>query len=279
MVGDKTYFFCFIQTMSFLRSAQDLRNLRYSSRILASIFWHLRNTVIKPGVDASAIDVFVNDFAAAYDAVPSFNGYKGYSYNLNFSIDNQVTHAFPSQGRKVPSNGLLKIDIGIKYQNMISDKCETFIMGFVSKEAQKLSDVCKEAMEAGIQVVKAGVRLGDIGSAVGAFAEKNKFGNVRVLGGHGVGYSLHDDPWIPHYGKPGKGQKLLANQVITIEPMFNLGKDDVVFDKQDGWTVTTADGSLSAQWEETILVTATGYEVLTRIKPEEVLPIPDTIKM
>jgi methionyl aminopeptidase len=260
--------------MSLMRSTTDLDNLRYSSRILASIFWHLRSSIVKPGVDASVIDKFVHDFAAHYNAVPSFQGYKGYSYNLNFSIDNQVTHAFPSKGRKVPNNALLKIDIGIKYKGMISDACQTFVMGKVTDQAQQLSDVCKQAMYAGIDQIKAGAKIGDIGSAVDAYAKKHKFGNVRVLGGHGVGYELHDDPWIPHYGKAGKGSKLFVNQVITVEPMFNLGGDDIEFSDTDGWTVTTTDGSLSAQWEHTILVTSKGHEILTEIAEVDVLPLP-----
>jgi methionyl aminopeptidase len=260
--------------MSLIKTTKDLDNLKYSCKVLASLFWHLRNSVIKPGVDADLLNSFVEMFASHYNCKSSFNGYKGYAYNLNFSIDNQVTHAFPSKGRKVPQNGLLKIDIGLIYNGMVSDSCQTFVMGAVSKEVRQLSDVCYEAMWAGIKQVKAGARLGDIGSAVDKFAKKHKYGNVRILGGHGVGYSLHDDPWIPHYGKPGKGAKLFNNQAITIEPMFNLGVDDVEFSEQDGWTVTTKDGSLSAQWEHTILVTDLGYEVLTDIPEDQVLPLP-----
>lgn len=264
--------------MSFIRSKNDLENLRQSCRILASIFWHLRNTIIKPGLKANVINDFVEDFAKTYHSKPSFKGYKGYPYNLNFSIDHEVTHAFPSHERTVPETGLLKIDIGVQYKGMISDKCETFVIGEVAPEARMLSEVCKEAMNAGIQVVKAGVRLGDIGHAVNELAQKNKLGNVQVLGGHGVGYAMHDDPWIAHYGKPGKGVKLLANQVITIEPMFNLGGDDVIFSEEDGWTVTTADNSLSAQWEETILVTEKGHEILTKVREQDILPLTQELK-
>ena len=229
--------------------------------------------MVVAGLDAFELDEFVENFAKKYNARPSFKGYNGYPYNLNFSIDNQVTHAFPSQGRKVPSNGALKIDIGIDYQGMISDKCETILLGNVSPETTAMNIHCKEAMNAGIKVIKNGIKLGDIGHAVDAVAQKYNYGNVKVLGGHGVGYALHDDPWIPHYGKPGKGIKLLAGQVITVEPMFNLGSDEVEFSKQDGWTVTTKDGSISVQWEETILITKTGYEILTRIPDSEILPL------
>lgn len=260
--------------MSLIKNDSDLQNLKYSCRILASLFWHLQNSIIKPGLDANEINTFVEKFATHYNAKSSFNGYKGYAYNLNFSIDNQVTHAFPSKGRIVPHTGLLKIDIGLVYKGMVSDCCQTFVMGEVSKEAQALSDKCYEALWAGIKQVKAGAKLGDIGNAVDKIAKTHKLGNVRVLGGHGVGYALHDDPWIAHYGKPGKGAKLFINQAITIEPMFNLGSDDVEFSKEDGWTVTTSDGSLSAQWEHTIVVTKTGCEVLTHIPSDQILPLP-----
>lgn len=257
--------------MSFIRNKEDLENLRYSCRIVASIFAHIEKNYLKPGTDASVINQFIADFAAKYNAVPSFLGYKKYPYNCNFSINHEVTHAFPSPGRKVPENGVLKIDIGVKYKGMISDMCMTFILGSVTPEARRLSEVCKEALWSGIHAVKAGVKLGDVGYAIDQHAKKHKFGNVRVLGGHGVGYELHDDPWIAHYGKPGRGTKLLAGQAITIEPMFNLGGHDVDFSDTDGWTVTTHDGSISAQWEHTLLVTESGCDVLTAIEESEIL--------
>jgi methionyl aminopeptidase len=258
--------------MSLIRNSTDLANLRYSCRILMSCHHHLK-TLLVPGTKASEIDAFCEQFGAKYGATPAFKTKKGYRHTITFSVDHEITHAIPTARRVVPLNGLLKIDAGFVYHGMVSDAAQTYILGDISPEDVLLSQRTEEAMRAGIAAVKAGCTVGDIGAAVDAVARKYGYGNVRELGGHGLGYSLHDTPFVPHYGNAGKGAKLFENKVITIEPMFNIGGAAMYIDEKDGWTIRTQDGSHSAQWEADVLVTKTGCEVLTDIAPDQILPL------
>jgi methionyl aminopeptidase len=259
--------------MSLIKTTEDLKNLRFSCLIAASAHYHLKS-FIKPGMSGKQIDDWVTNFGASYGASPSFHS-NDFPYTINFSIDNEVTHALPLPTRFVPENCVLKIDLGFEYKGMHSDRCDTYIVGKVTQAEFELVATCKDALWAGIHSVKAGCVTGDIGFAVDSVAKKHGYGNVYELGGHGIAYTGHASPFIPHHGKKGKGVKLFKNQVITIEPMFNLGSGEVEFDKtaEDGWTIRTKDGSTSAQWEHEILVTETGCEVLTDIPDKDILPI------
>jgi methionyl aminopeptidase len=229
--------------------------------------------MLKAGVDAADIDNFAERFGIKYGATPAFKTKTGYKYTINFSIDNEVTHGLPIRGRKVPENCLLKIDIGFVYNGMFSDAAVTYIIGNPPARDIELSRVTESAMRAGIATVRAGCTVGDIGSAIDKIAKQNGYGNIRVLGGHGLGYSLHDTPFVPHFGNAGKGAKLFAGKVITIEPMFNIGTNEITIDEKDGWTIRTADGSHSAQWECDIYITKDGCEVLTDIEDSMILPL------
>lgn len=258
--------------MSIIKNQQDLNNLRYSCRIVASCHYHLKS-LLKPGISAKEVDDFCREFGAKYDAKPAFMTKDGYKYTITFSIDNEITHGLPLPDRKIPESCLLKVDTGFIYKGMVSDMVHTYVIGNPPKEDIWLSKKTEEGMRAGIATVHAGATLGDIGAAVDAVARKNKLGNIKVLGGHGLGYGMHEEPFVAHYGKPGKGRKLFKNQVITIEPMFTLGTSEAEFDQDDGWTIRTKDGSHAAQWEADILVTEKGSEVLTDIKEDQILPI------
>jgi len=258
--------------MSLILNSTDLANLRYSCRILMSCHYHLR-TMLVPGTKASEIDSFCETFGKKYGATPAFKTKKDYRHTITFSVDDEITHAIPTAKKLVPQTGLLKIDVGFIYKGMVSDAAQTYVLGKIPEADVLLSQRTEEALRAGIAVVKAGCTVGDIGAAVDAVAKKYGYGNVRELGGHGLGYSLHDMPFVPHYGKAGKGAKLFENKVITIEPMFNIGSAAMYIDEKDGWTIRTQDGSHSAQWEADILVTKTGCEVLTDIAPDQILPL------
>lgn len=259
--------------MSIISNQEDLNNLRYSCRVLMSCHFHF-SKFARAGLDAKSVDDWFRKFGEAYDCTPAFLGYQGYEYTINFSIDNEITHGLPVAGKSTPDDCLLKIDSGFIYKNMYSDAAVTYMIGDISEQYKKIVEITNKATWEGIKQVKSGVRVGDIGFAIDKLATKNSYGNVKTLGGHGLGYELHAAPFIPHYGKKNKGAKLFTNQVITIEPMFNIGTSDIVIDDSDGWTVTTADGSKSAQFEHVVLVTKSGYEVLTDIAEKDMLPLP-----
>ncbi|NJK70962.1 MAG: type I methionyl aminopeptidase [Thermales bacterium] len=188
------------------------------------------------------------DFIRNNNGEPSFLGYQGFGYALCTSINNQVVHGISNQEKIIPNNSLVSLDLGVIYKGMFSDSAKTFIIGEVDKDEKKLVEKTEKALMEGIKVIKAGKKVGDIGAAIDEVAQKNKLGNVLELGGHGVGYAVHEKPFIMNAGRKGNGATLFENQVIAIEPMFTLGTGGVDFDntKEDGWTVTTSDGSMSA---------------------------------
>jgi methionyl aminopeptidase len=259
--------------MSIISSLEDQRKLRQSGRILASLQHHLRQ-FIEPGLAASEIEQFALNFASKYDSKLATLGYQGYRFGTCVSINEEVVHGLPLATKILPENGLVTLDVMLNYQGLISDCARTWVLGQPGAEAIRLVEQTRQAMWSAIQKVKPGARVGDLEAAMQGIAQAERLGNVTALGGHGVGYEIHDEPMILSAGKAGKGSKIFENMVFTIEPMFTLGTSQVKFDrsKEDGWTVKSADGSLAAHEEHTILVTKKGYEVITEIAESEVLP-------
>ncbi len=262
--------------MAILKSKDDLEKLRFSCRITASCLHHLKS-LVKQGVSAKILDDFARSFFLKYDAVPSFLNYSGLSsrpfqFALCTSINEEIVHGFSSVDKIIPNNSVVGLDLGCNYKGLFSDAAISVIVGKVPDEVNMLVENTKKALWDGIKTVKSGVRVGDIGFAVNRVAKKYKYGNVYELGGHGVGYSVHEDPFIPNQGQKGQGVRLFENQIICIEPMFNLGHDEVDF-MDDGWTVKSKDRSLSAHWEHEVIVTKNGCEVLTHIEKDDILPI------
>jgi methionyl aminopeptidase len=259
--------------MAILKNNQDLENLKYSCRILMSCYEHLED-MLRPGISASELDDFAIKFIRSYDAEPSFLGYQGFGYALCTSVNNEVVHGLSNKDKIIPDNSLVSLDLGVVYKGMFSDSAKTFVLGDVPTAAIKLVEKTEMALMEGIKTVKAGKKIGDIGFAINQVAQKNGLGNVLDLGGHGVGYAVHESPFIMNSGRQGVGATLFENQVIAIEPMFTLGSNGVDFDEStsDGWTVRTSDGSLSAHFEHTVLVTKKGHEILTIIEKDQVLP-------
>ncbi|MBC7471641.1 MAG: type I methionyl aminopeptidase [candidate division SR1 bacterium] len=258
--------------MAILKNQEDLQNLRHSCLILMSCFYHLGN-MLKPGISAGELDRFAIDFIRKHDAEPSFLGYNGFKYALCTSINSEVVHGLSNDEKIIPDNCIVSLDLGAIYKNMYSDSAKTYIVGTVSEKTKQLVETTEKALFEGIKKIKAGNRTGDLGYAINNVAKKAGFGNVLELGGHGVGYAVHEEPFIQHSGLPGKGVRLFENQVIAVEPMFTMGSGKVDFDDtaSDGWTVRTEDNSLSAHSEHTILVTKKGCEVLTDIPLEKLL--------
>ncbi|ARU58947.1 methionine aminopeptidase [Oleiphilus messinensis] len=252
-----------------LKSAEELKIMRESGRLLASVFEYL-DGLIEIGV--STMDI--NDLTERYiidqlRARPASKGQYGYQYVLNSSVNHVVCHGIPSTSQKLKSGDIVNIDITLEQGGFIADSSKMYMIGEVPPVARRLVGKTYEAMWEGIRSVKPGSTLGDVGHAIQRHAQKNGYSVVREYCGHGIGRQMHEEPQVLHYGQLGKGLVLQEGMVFTIEPMINQGKSKVKL-KKDGWTVVTSDKKLSAQWEHTVAVTADGYEVLT-LRNEELI--------
>jgi methionyl aminopeptidase len=242
------------------RSAAELATMREAGRITAAALRAVGDAVAV-GVTTGELDEIAVEVIRAAGARAAFLGYHGFPATICASPNREVVHGIPGR-RKLSSGDILSVDVGAVVDGYFGDAARTFAVGSVSKEAERLLAATREALEAGIACCVPGKRLGDIGAAVQKVAEGAGFSVVREYVGHGIGRAMHEDPQVPNYGTPGKGPVLLAGMVLAIEPMVNAGDSDVR-QLADGWTVVTADGSLSAHFEHTVAVTETGPWVLT----------------
>jgi methionyl aminopeptidase len=216
---------------------------------------------IKPGVTTKELDKVAYDFITKNNCVPSFLNYEGYPASICTSINDEVVHGIPGN-TKLKNGDIISIDVGVGYKNYQSDAARTYIVGDVSDDIKRLVKTTEESLYAGLSTIKAGAHIGDIGAAVQSVAEKEGFGVIRELVGHGVGTDVHEDPDVPNFGKPNTGITLKKGMVIAVEPMITLGKR-YVYMEDDDWTIKTDDGLPAAHFEHTVLVTDTGYEILT----------------
>ncbi len=245
----------------FLKSADDLTLMRESGRLLASVFAFL-DARIKAGISTMEINDWVEHFIInTLNARPASKGQYDFPYALNTSINDVVCHGMPSATQFLKAGDIINVDITLEKNGFIADSSKMYMIGEVSPLAKKLVAQTYEAMWQGIRAVKPGATLGDIGFAIQQHAAANGYTVVREYCGHGIGRAMHEGPQVLHYGKPNTGLVLREGMTFTIEPMINQGEAKVKL-KRDGWTVVTRDKKLSAQWEHTIAVTATGYEVL-----------------
>lgn len=241
--------------------------MRLAGKIAAAVLTELIDFV-KPGISTYAIAKYAEELIVhKYQAIPSSIGQYDFKFALNSSLNNVVCHGVPSEKEILKDGDILNLDVTVKKNGFIADTSRMYLIGDVSPEAKKLSDVTYECLFKGIEQVKPGNTVGDIGFAIQRHATRNGFTVVREYCGHGIGQLMHEDPQISHYGQKGKGTKLQKGMTFTIEPMVNQGSRKIKH-LSDDWTVVTSDGSLSAQWEHTILVTETGYEILT-LRDEE----------
>lgn len=245
------------------KSQQEIENMRIAGGMLAQVLEVLKNS-IKAGMTTQDLDYIARDELKKLGGTAPFLGYQGFPATLCVSVDEEVVHGIPG-GRVINDGDIVGMDYGVEYKGMITDSAITVGVGSVSPEAQQLMDTTKKSMMAGIRAVKAGAYVGDISAAVEGVLKPAGYGIVEDLAGHGVGDSLHEEPWIPNFGKAGKGPVLEAGMTICIEPMATLGSKKVRIAK-DRWTVYTRDMSLAAHFEHTILVTEKGHEILTEIK-------------
>ncbi|HEU4328305.1 MAG TPA: type I methionyl aminopeptidase [Roseiflexaceae bacterium] len=246
-----------------LRSRKQIDLMRDANKLVAETFEVLREKV-QPGMTTRELDRLAEDYIRKHGALPAYKGYRGFPATICVAPNNVICHGFPDD-KPLKEGDILGLDIGVQLRGWYGDSCVTLPIGQIAPEAQRLLDVTREAMWRGIQAARPGNRLGDIGAAIQTFVEANGFSVVREYTGHGVGQRLHDEPTILHYGKPGTGLRIQPGMTFTIEPMVNAGGYATVLDKRDNWTVRTADGSLSAQFEHTIAVGDDGPEVLSAL--------------
>ena len=246
--------------MIVIKNGQELQDMRQACKITAAAR-ALAGEMVRPGVTTEAIDKAVHDYIVSQGAKPSFLGYRGYPASACISVNNTVIHGIPG-GYKLKEGDIVSVDVGAYYKGFHGDCAATFPCGAISAEAQRLIDVTKQSFFEGIRFAKRGHRVSDISHAVQAHVESNGFSVVRAFVGHGVGAQLHEEPEVPNFGNPGRGPRLLPGMTLAIEPMVNEGIHDVRVLK-DGWTVVTADGKLSAHYENTVLITDGEPEILT----------------
>ncbi|MEL4280942.1 type I methionyl aminopeptidase [Shewanella mangrovisoli] len=253
-----------------IKSAEEIALMRRAGQLLAQVFQML-DTYIRPGISTMEINDTVEAFIVnELKSRPASKGQYGYQYVLNSSINEVVCHGVPSANEVIKSTDIINLDITLEKDGYIADSSKMYVMPQAPAPAQKLADVTYLAMWQGIKQVKPGATLGDIGHAIQQYAQSFGYSIVRDYCGHGIGQEMHEEPQVLHYGKPNQGLKLKAGMVFTIEPMVNQGTEKIKL-KKDGWTVVTRDKKLSAQSEHTILVTPTGYEVLT-LRHDEQFP-------
>ena len=234
--------------------------MREAAKKLRNVLFELKE-MIRPGVKALEIDGKAEKLIHAQGAQPAFKGYRGYPASVCISINEEVVHGIPSN-RKIKEGDIVSIDLGLIWKDYYSDAARTWPAGSVAVKDKKLIEVAKESLYQGIHHMKADNRVGDISAAIQSCIESNGFSVVRDFVGHGIGRALHEDPQVPNFGSPGKGQKLEVGMVLAIEPMVNMGQWEVNI-LPDGWTVVTRDGKRSAHYEDTIALTENGPENLT----------------
>lgn len=243
-----------------IKSKREVELLKIAGNIVYQTHQYLK-PYIKEGITTKELDKLAEDFIRSKDATPSFKGYEGFPSTLCTSINSEVVHGFPSD-RKLKNGDIISIDIGACYKGYHGDSAWTYTVGEVDEKTRKLLEDTEKSLFIGLTQVKPGNRIGDIGYAIEQYAHKHNLGVVKELCGHGVGTSVHEDPEVPNYGIPNTGPRLKEGMVIAVEPMLTLGRPDI-FVHDNNWTIDTQDGSLSAHFEHTVVVTKDGYQILT----------------
>lgn len=244
-----------------IKSNKEIELMRESCRLL-SIVHEEMGKAIKPGMSTYEIDKLGEDMIRSFGCIPNFKNYNGFPNAICVSVNDEVVHGIPSKKRILKEGDIVSLDAGLIYKGYHSDAARTHAVGEISDEAKKLIEVTRQCFFEGIKYAKAGCHLHEISAAIGAYAESFGYGVVRELVGHGIGTKLHEDPQVPNFKQKSRGIRLQAGMTLAIEPMINAGTYEVAW-KDDDWTVVTADGSLSAHYENTILITDGEPEILT----------------
>ncbi len=244
-----------------LKNKEQIDGIRESGKRNIALLDFIKDYVVD-GITTEELDRLIYKKTKALGGTPATLYYNNYPKSICVSINDVVCHGIPSDHVVLKNGDIVNIDVSTVYNGYFSDSSRMFCIGDVGDKKQRLVDVAKECMELGIKQVRPWGFLGDIGQAVNEHAIKNGYSVVREIGGHGIGLQFHEDPWVSYVSKRGTGMLLTPGLIFTVEPMINMGKANVFTDTKDNWTVYTADGQPSAQWECTVLVTDTGYEIL-----------------
>ena len=244
-----------------IKTPEEVEKMRVAGRLAAEVL-RMVAPHVRPGITTGELDRMCHDYIVnVQQAIPAPLNYKGFPKSICTSVNHQVCHGIPGD-KKLKKGDIVNVDVTVIKDGYHGDTSRMFFVDEPSIQARRLVQVTKECMLKGIEQIRPGARLGDIGHAIQSYAEKHNYSVVREYCGHGIGREFHEDPQVLHYGRPGTGLELRAGMVFTVEPMINAGGADVRL-LPDNWTVVTRDHSLSAQWEHTVLVTDDGYEILT----------------
>ena len=250
-----------------IKTPEEIEKMRVAGRLAAEVL-EMIEPHVKAGITTNQLNQICHDYIVnEQQAIPAPLDYHGFPKSICTSINQVVCHGIPND-KALKDGDIVNIDITVIKDGYHGDTSKMFLVGKVAPHNKRLVDITLECLYKGIELVKPGAYLGDIGHVIQQHAESNNYSVVREYCGHGIGKGFHEDPQVLHYGRPGTGERLEAGMIFTIEPMINIGKRQVKLSKRDGWTVETADRRPSAQWEHTILVTDTGYEVLTKRSEE-----------
>ncbi len=246
--------------MIFLKNKEEIKSIDYACKIVRDTLFYLEEKIV---LDITPLDLdrMAEEYIISKGAIPGFKGLYGFPNTLCVSIEDEVVHGIPSD-RKLKEGEIVSIDVGSLYNDFYGDHAKTFCLGNIDQNKEKLVKVTKNSLMLGIEQIKPGNHVGDIGFAIQSYAEKNNFSVVRELVGHGIGRKLHEEPQIPNYGTKNTGAELKEGMCLAIEPMLNEGSEKIIT-KEDGWTICTEDGKPSAHFEHTVTVTNKGVEILT----------------
>ncbi len=246
--------------MIILKTSQEIENMKKAGEILANCHKEIAK-IVKPGISSYDIDQFVEEYLKKHNATPEQKGYQGYRYATCTSVNDEICHGFPNK-KSLKDGDIVTVDMVVNLNGWLADSAWSYGVGNVSEKAKKLLEVTKKSLYIGIEQAVIGNRIGDISHAIQTYVEKQGYSVVRDFVGHGIGRNIHEEPQVPHFGRPGRGQRLLEGMVLTIEPMVNIGSYRCTID-DNGWTARTIDGELSAQYEHTLAITKDGPIILT----------------
>lgn len=249
-----------------LKNPLQIKEMKEAGRITGEALLVAREH-IRDGISTYELDKIIRNHIEKQGAKPSFLGYHGFPGSACISINDEVIHGIPSKKRFLQEGDIVKVDVGAFYKGYHGDAARTIPVGKVSEDAEKLIRVTRESFFEGVKKLQAGNRLGDIGHAIDSFVVANGFSTVKKYIGHGIGHDLHETPDVPNYGTEGRGTRLCAGMTLAIEPMVNVGGDSVR-ELNDGWTVKTADGKLSAHYENTVALTSDGVIIMTLLESD-----------
>lgn len=244
-----------------IKNQEQIQGIKESAKINIAILDYISEN-IQAGITTEQIDQWVYEQTVKHKAIPAPLNYEGFPKSVCTSVNEQVCHGIPSTDVVLKDGDIINVDVSTIYNGYFSDSSRMFCIGNVSPEKKRLVEITKESINVGLRQVKPWGYLGDMGQAIHDFAKENGYTVVKEIGGHGIGLEFHEEPWVSYVSKKGTEMLMVPGMVFTIEPMFNMGTDEIFIDESDDWTVYTADGKPSAQWEIQVLVTEDGYEIL-----------------